>query len=237
MTERLDSIRTPWTDIINAQQNPALRAACLSRLAEKYREPVYMFIQRVLKVRQPDMADDLTQAFFLSFIENDRLDMLDRERGRLRGFLMTSVKRFVLDEMKKGERKNAASPFCKFERLPAGDDVLPDRSSPTPEEEFNRRWARDLFDDAVVAFRRYCGDKGKQHYFQVFERHVLSEEAGAPSYEETARELGISTKDVSNYLGRAKKKFQTILRELVRMTVANDDDVDGELRDLLRYFQ
>ena len=238
MTERLGSIRTPWTDIIAAQQDHALRARCLEQLAEKYRDPIHSFILRTLRVYRPEIADDLTQAFFLHFIERDNFALLDRERGRLRNWFMTSVQRFVFDEMKKGSRKNATSPFCKLERLPTGDIALPDKSTPTPEDEFNRRWARGLFDDAVVAFRRYCGDKGKSHYFQVFERHVLtSGQMKSPSYEETAAELGISVKDVSNCSTRAKKKFQALLRELVLTTVANEDDVDNELRDLLHYFK
>ena len=238
MAERLGSVRTPWTDIVNAQQNPALRARCLEQLAEKYQSPIHVFILRTLRVNNPDKADDLTQMFFLHFIESDCLDVLDRERGRLRNWFMTSVQRFVWDEMKKGNRKNAFSPFCKLERMPAGEIIIPDKSSPTPEEEFNRRWARELFEDAVTAFRRYCSDKGKQHYFRVFERHVLLiGKAETPSYEETAVELSITAKDVSNYLGRAKKRFQALLRDLIRATVATDEDVDVELRDLLRYFR
>lgn len=225
-------------DILAAQCDPALRAQCLERLAEKYHEPIRLFMAGVCRQNDPHTVDDLVQAFFFHFIESDCLSVLDRERGRLRNWFMTSARRFVWDEMRKGGRKNAASPFCKLERLPAGDIVPPDRKNPTPEEEFNRRWAREIFDDAVTAFRRYCGDKGKNHYFQVFERHILSTDAGkTPSHEETAAELGISTKDVSNYLDRAKKKFQSLLRELIRSTIAADEDVDAELRDLLRYFR
>ncbi|MDR1612480.1 MAG: sigma-70 family RNA polymerase sigma factor [Planctomycetota bacterium] len=238
MTDRLSGVRTPWTDIVNAQLDPALRARCLELLAEKYYEPIRSFIVAAMGVNRPEAADDLTQAFFLRFIESDCLDVLDRERGRLRNWFKTSVRRFVLDEMKKGNRGNAASPFCKLERLPGGDIAPPDRAGPTPEEEFNRRWARELFADAVTAFRRYCRDNGKQRCFQVFERHVLAGgKAAAPSYGETAAELGMSVKDVSNCLGRTKKKFQALLRELVRATVAGDGDVDAELRDLLRHFR
>ncbi len=236
MTEHLNSVRTPWTDIIAAQQNPVLLSRCLEQLAEKYHAPIHTFILRTLRITRPEIADDLTQAFFLHFIESDCLNMLDRERGRLRN--LTSVQRFVWDEMRKGSRKNASSPFCKLERLPSGDFILPDKSSPTPEECFNRLWARELFNDAVAAFRRYCGDKGRPQYFRVFECHILSgENAEAPSYEETAVELGISVKDVSNFLTRAKKRFQSILRELIRATIASDEDVDAELRDLLRHFK
>lgn len=233
----LRSVSTPWTDILEAQNNPVLMAECLERLAEKYRAPIHAFILRTLRVNRPEIADDLVQQFFLHFIESDALKALDRERGRLRNWFAVSVQRFVWDEMKKGSRKNAASPFCKLERLPAGDIVLADKSSPNPEEEFNRQWAREVFDDAIMAFRRYCRDKGKQHYYQVFERHVLSGEKDVtPSYEETAAALAISVKDVSNYLGRARKRFQSLLREQVRATVGSDEEVDDELRDMLRYF-
>ncbi len=237
MAELRTGVSTPWTDIIAAQQNPALLAACLERLAEKYHAPVHAFIQRTLRIHRPEEADDLTQAFFLHFIESNALHKLDRERGRLRFWFMTSVQNFIKDERKKESRRNAARQFYKQERLPAGDNVLPDKAGLTPEEEFNRRWARGMFDDAVTAFRRYCGDKRKPHYWSVFERHVLSGgKDTAPRYEETAAALAISVKDVSNYLGRARKRFQSLLREQVRATVASDEDVDDELRDMLKYF-
>lgn len=238
MAELRTGVRTPWTDIIAAQHNPDLMAECLEQLAEKYHDPIHAFILRTLRINRPEVADDLTQGFFLHFVESNALCKLDKERGRLRNWFMSAVQNFVLDEKRKGDRKNDSSPFCKLERLPTGDIVLTDKSSPTPEEEFNRRWAREMFDDTVTAFRRYCGDKGKQHYFRVFERHILSGgKAETPSYEETAAELGISVKDVSNYLERAKKKFQSLLREQVRATVGSDEDVDDELRDMLRYFR
>lgn len=234
----LRSVSTPWTDIMAAQNNPALMAECLERLTEKYHGPVHAFILRTLRINRPEIADDLTQAFFLHFIESDLLKTLDRERGRLRNWFKVTVQRFVWDEEKKGQRRNAASPFCKLERLPTGDIVVADKPSPTPEEEFSRRWARETFDDAVTAFRRYCRDKGKQHYLQVFERHVLASGKDAtPSYEETAAALSVSVKDVSNYLERSKRRFQSLLREQVRATVGSDDDVEDELREMLRYLR
>lgn len=100
MSERLGSIRTPWTDIVLAQQgDPATRARCLEMLAEKYHNPIRVFIQAALNITQPHRLDEVVQGYFRKFLEKDFLTRLDRQKGTLRGFFMASVKSFVLDEI------------------------------------------------------------------------------------------------------------------------------------------
>lgn len=41
----------------------------------------------------------------------------------------------------------------------------------------------------------------------------------------------------ADYPGRAKKRFQSLLREQIRAIVASDEDVGDELRGIPRYFK
>lgn len=235
MSEQLRSVQTPWTDIIAAQRNPVLRAACLEMLAAKYHGPVHAYIRRALHIHKPEAVDDLTQGFFLRFLAQNAFDRLDRERGSLRGFLMRSVTNYVRDELRKKTTRNAESPFSIHDHLPEGEAGAHGDSPPTPEEEFNRRWARERFDEAKEVFRHYCNDKGKPHYWEVFKERI-STRASKTGIEATAARLGVSEKDVANWQARSTKKFQSILYDVIRGT-ASDAEAERELADLIRYFK
>lgn len=238
MTDRIASIRTPWTAILAAQHgSPEVRARCLNDIAEKYYSPIRSYIGALPGVNHPEIRDDLAQGFFLKFLEKELLDKLDREVGSFRQFLKTAVRNYVKDEAKRASRENPNSPLTRYQGLPAGEITVPDKNTPTPEEEFNRQWARDLMSDAAKAFKADCFDHNKQHYYAVFERHTLAPEYfDNPDYAATAGVLGISEKDVANYLHRARRRFYALLREIVRAMVRNDEDVEKELADLRSYF-
>jgi len=109
--------------------------------------------------------------------------------------------------------------------------------TPTPEQEFDRSWARELLQNALEAFHKECERQGKPHYYAVFERHVLNpEEHGEPTYCHTANALGMSESDVANHLHRAKELFAATLRRLIRQTVACAREVEEELADFRQWF-
>lgn len=238
MHQRLGSIITPWTDIILAQQgDPILRAKCLEELAGKYYEPIRAYLGAKSRVTQPADLDDLAQTFFQRFLEKSLLDILDREKGSLRGFLMRTADRFVLDEKRRGARHNASSPLTRGKNLQYMETEVDDKSPP-PEDHFNRLWADELMRDILAAFKAECLDHGKRHYFQVAEQQLLyPERYGSPSYADTAANLGIDEKKVSNSLHRAKAILKDVTWRIVRATTASDKAATKELADLRRYYE
>lgn len=236
MSERITAPTTPWSDILNGQIHPELRAKCLEIITGKYYGPVKNFIGVSFRINQPGDLDDLTQGFFTRFLEKDFLDRLDRERGTFRGFLRTAAYTYVLDEIDRSKRQNPGSPLTRFGSLPY-TETKADENMPTPEEQFNQAWAKELIGDALTAFRADCLDHGKKHYYDVFEQQViLPDVLNRPTYAETAKKLNISEKDVSNYLDRARGRFAKMLRAMIRSTVEKDEDVEKELADLRKYF-
>lgn len=229
MTDRLATIRTPWTDIIAAQQGDATsRQRCLSMLADRYYEPVRVFFRHMYNKLQPADIDDMTQEFFTRFLEKNFLDLLDRERGRFRGFLMTAARNFARDESDKRQRRKELN-HDYAESL--GDNRQPRTSAPA-EDDFNRAWARGLARDAVEVFRLEFQDKGKSHYYEVFKQQVMDQ---IGSYAETAASLGLTEKAVTNYLHRSKIRIREILEALVRESLTDPDDAADEMATLRKY--
>jgi RNA polymerase sigma-70 factor (ECF subfamily) len=87
---------THWSVVLEAQgESPAAQEA-LEKLCRTYWRPVYSFIRR--EGTGPDEAEDLTQSFFALLLERRNFDAVRKEKGRLRSYLLTSLKHFLVSE-------------------------------------------------------------------------------------------------------------------------------------------
>src|SRR6185437_12755692 len=68
-------------------------AAALEAICRAYWYPLYAFVRR--SGQSPPDAQDLTQEFFCHLLEKRWLDSADREKGKLRTFLVVALKRFM----------------------------------------------------------------------------------------------------------------------------------------------
>src|SRR5437764_6020005 len=85
---------THWSVVLEAQgQSPAAEQA-LEKLCRTYWRPVYSFIRR--EGTAPEEAEDLTQGFFALLLERRNFDAVRKEKGRLRSYLLTSLKHFLV---------------------------------------------------------------------------------------------------------------------------------------------
>ena len=87
---------THWSVVLTAQgQSPAAQEA-LEKLCRTYWRPVYSFIRR--QGIGPEEAEDITQGFFALLLERRDFDAVRREKGRLRSYLLTSLKHFLASD-------------------------------------------------------------------------------------------------------------------------------------------
>ena len=84
---------THWSVVLEAQgESPAAQAA-LEKLCRTYWRPIYGFVRR--QGVRPEEAKDLTQGFFALLLERRDLNVVRKEKGRLRSYLLTSLKHFL----------------------------------------------------------------------------------------------------------------------------------------------
>src|SRR5216684_402986 len=89
-------VTTQWSVVLTAQgQSPAADQA-LEKLCRTYWWPLYGFVRR--SGYKPEEAQDLTQGFFALLLERRDLDVVRREKGRLRSYLLVSLKNFLANE-------------------------------------------------------------------------------------------------------------------------------------------
>ena len=88
---------TRWSRILLARDptNPQAKEA-LSALCETYWYPLYAYIRR--KGYGAHESEDLTQSFFCRFLQKNYLELVKREKGRFRCYLLGALKHFFSNE-------------------------------------------------------------------------------------------------------------------------------------------
>jgi len=84
---------THWSVVLAAQGQSTEAKAALEKLCRTYWWPLYGFVRR--QGYKPEEAQDLTQAFFARLLERRDLETVRQERGRLRSYLLASLKNFL----------------------------------------------------------------------------------------------------------------------------------------------
>ena len=88
---------THWSVVLSARDQDSPQAvAALEKLCQTYWYPLYAYVRR--QGHDEPSAKDLTQEFFARFLQKNRLDHVQREKGRFRSFLLASLKNFLSDE-------------------------------------------------------------------------------------------------------------------------------------------
>src|SRR6266704_7117220 len=87
---------THWSVVLEAQgESPAAQDA-LGKLCRTYWRPIYGYVRR--HGAGTEDAEDLTQGFFALLLERKDLNSVRKEKGRLRSYLLTSVRHFLADD-------------------------------------------------------------------------------------------------------------------------------------------
>src|SRR5260370_23847891 len=95
LNQRLSRISTLWTVVYQAHQGSTDAVSAAQRaLLERYSGAIHRYLLGA--VRDPEVADDLFQEFALRFLRGD-FNRADRERGRFRNFIKTSLFHLIVD--------------------------------------------------------------------------------------------------------------------------------------------
>jgi DNA-directed RNA polymerase specialized sigma24 family protein len=224
---------THWSVVVSAA-NPDAKGSdrALQELCGTYWYPLYAYLRR-RGYREHD-AQDLTQDFFAHLFERKALHRVDREKGRFRSFLLGSLNYFLADER---DRTNAQKRGGGREllSLDAQDAEERYRLEPvderTPEKLFERRWALTLLDQVFTKLAREFSESGKEELFRHLQPFLI-ETTGSKSYAVAAPEAGISEEAFKKAVQRLRQRYQKLFREEIAQTVADQAEVDEELRYL-----
>jgi RNA polymerase sigma-70 factor (ECF subfamily) len=183
----------------------------------------------------PEEAKDLTQGFFALLLERRDLNAVRQEKGRLRSYLLTSLKHFLTNErnramaMKRGEGQRLIPLENLRERERVGFEPADTLSA---DQIYERRWALSVLDQVVARLENEYRAAGKMALFGRLQKSLI-DEPDHPSLADTARELGMTEGAVRQASYRLRQRYRQLLHEEIAHTVMVPGDIEDELRHLI----
>jgi RNA polymerase sigma-70 factor (ECF subfamily) len=225
---------TNHSAIINARSDDQLvRHRAFDTILASYWKPAYKYIRLKWHADNED-AKDLTQGFFAHAFEKNYFANYDARKASFQTYLRTCLDGFVANERKAGGRlkRGGDANHYQLDFAAAEDELAAHASlSLTPEDYFHREWIRWMFTLSVEAFRQRCEDVDRTVHFQLFERYDLNDDE--VSYASLAKDFGLDTTTVNNYLAAARRDFRRIVLEMLREITATEEEFRTEARSLL----
>ena len=222
---------TRWS-LIRATREPGEPAArqALADLCRLYWFPIYSFIRR--RGQSHEQAQDFTQEFFTRLLERNGLATADPSRGRFRSYLLAACQNFLANQhdhdvaLKRGGGQEPlpldfGDADSRYGCEPAGGR--------TAEQEFERRWAVALLDQALAALRAEYVGMDRQRLFERI-KGVLTGES--EPYSVLATDLGLTEGEIKVAIHRLRQRYREQLREIIAETVGSEEEVEDEIRAL-----
>jgi len=209
-------------------------AAALARLCQSYWYPLYAYVRR--RGYSHEDADDLTQGFFAAILAKNYLERADRNRGRFRTFLLSSIENFICNEWDRAsaKKRGGGQQIISWGEQDAEGRY---RNEPvenfTPERIFEKRWGSTLLGMVLEKLREEFTIGGRVELFEAVKPHIWGEEP-AVSYAELAVQLDMTVVAVKVTVHRLRHRYRDLLREEIAQTVADSSEVDDEIRHLIQ---
>jgi RNA polymerase sigma factor (sigma-70 family) len=222
---------TRWSVVLAACQPSPESAAALETICRAYWQPLYAYARR--GGQSSHDAQDLTQEFFRRLLEKRWLDAADREKGKLRTFLIVALKRFMHNEWDRAaaQRRGGGQSQIQMDTGFAESRLAADPATLAPEEIFDRQWALTLIELTVNRLRAEFAAAGKPADYDALKNCLLAGR-GAIDYAAVAEQLSVNEGAARVAVHRLRKRFREIYREEISRTLAEGADVDAELRHL-----
>ena len=225
---------THWSIVLACADNndtPQMRQA-LAKLFQTYWYPLYAYVRR--RGYSEEDAEDVVQSFCVHLQEKNALAKADRQRGKFRTFLLSSLQNFLANEQARtrtqkrgGDREmvflDAESAHHRYRLEPA--------HSLTPDAIFETRWAHALLQETLAGLRADCVARGKERLFDglaVF----LTFDQEVNSYQDAADRLRLPLSAIKTSVHRLRQDYREKLREEIGRTVSSPKEIDEELAHL-----
>jgi RNA polymerase sigma factor (sigma-70 family) len=224
---------THWSVVLEAQGESRAAQDALEKLCRTYWRPIYGFVRR--QGASAEDAEDLTQGFFALLLERKDLNTVRKEKGRLRSYLLTSVKNFLADEARHAMavKRGKGQRLIPLEEIREREGIDIERSDRlTAEQIYERRWTFTVLEHVMERLRDEYRSAGNVRFFDQMKK-MLMDELDRPSQAQIATEFDMTENAVKQAFYRFRQRYQALLREEIAHTVGVPSDIEDELRHLI----
>jgi RNA polymerase sigma factor (sigma-70 family) len=224
---------THWSVVLAAGDSSAPQhREALSTLCQRYWFPLYAYLRR--RGHNIHQAEDWTQAFFAQMLEKQYLTKVEPKPGKFRSFLLTALKHFLSKErdramaLKRGGAQIIMPlDFKKAENKYSIEPV----SELSPEKLFEKSWALTVLQQTMDRLEAESAKTNKKKLFDSLKVYLSVEKSSIP-YSDVATELDMTEGAVRVAVHRLRRQYRELLRNEIIQTVATEEEIDEEIRDL-----
>jgi RNA polymerase sigma-70 factor (ECF subfamily) len=221
---------TRWS-VVDGSENSRIALAELCRI---YWQPIYLYLRR--RGYQAADAQDLTQGFFVDLIATRFYLRADKVKGSFRAFLVGALKHFVADshDHDAAQKRGGGAirvPMAEAE-LVAAENACAGTTSGSADDLYDRDWAAALLRRTLERLEEESVVAGKGALFENMKPYLTAN--GDTDYARLSQRLGRPLTTLRSDMGRFRARYRAILREEVASIVADESEVDDELRHLCR---
>lgn len=225
--EHLSRISTMWTVVFQAHRDTCAEAASARELLlERYCGAIFRYLLRA--VRDPHLAEELSQEFALNFVRG-QFRHADPDKGRFRDYVKTALFNLI----RKHHRRENREPVALD--LDAVEPKAPEEVG-WSDDDFVRGWRDTLLAQAWDGLARIEEQTGQLYFTLLDYRTRNPSTSSAQMAEQLAGRLGkpLTPAGVRQTLHRGREKFaDLLLDEVARSVESNDlDKIAQELVDL-----
>jgi DNA-directed RNA polymerase specialized sigma24 family protein len=225
---------TRWSELAAIRDGPTKeRCEALTSLAERYRVPVLAYL--IADTRDPILAEDLAQDFFLWALEKDFFARADEDRGRFRSFLLRSLEHFRVSEHRKQSAQMRTPPGGFVEPNPLG--VAPEAiDAVTPAAIYERAWVWDVIEKAVEQLKKSCIAAGREVRFKILQDYLVDpalKGSERPTMAALSKKYRVTTKQVETWLNWGKDALKDELLQEIGIYSRSPEEQAEELAGLL----
>jgi len=226
---------THWTLVLRAGETQSDSSAqkALSNFCEAYWPPLYAFVRH--RGHASSEAQDLVQGFFAHVLEQNTLSRADREKGKLRTFLLGSFQNYLFNEYDRArtlKRGGGHQILSIDEHLPEAEASMMETMHLSDSAAYDLVWASNIVKRAWQQLQNAFETEGKAEWLEVLRPFVAGGGKTPLSQEEASKKLGVPIATLRTWLSRLRQRYREALRMEVASTVSDPAEVDQELHYL-----
>ncbi len=216
---------TRWSLIAAARDTPSRARPALEQLCQAYRPPVQAYIRR--SGYSSSDTDDLTQTFFLGFIERGWYSTADPQRGSFRALVLASLRHFLVDQH---DHATALKRGGANVSLELDTDALASADA-SPEQVFQQTWLGTVLAHAMRRLEAEWIRAGKAEQFEQL-APLLVERAEGDQIKALAAATGQRANTVAVQAHRMRQRLRQLVRQELLHTVGSRGALERELEEL-----
>ena len=231
---------TQWHVVRQATEgSDRQRVEALNHICGRYVPAMVEYVKRQFHIAE-EQAEDMVQQFVADrMLAKDMLAQAVKTKGRFRTFLMTSIRHFVCDQI----RRESSLKRCPPNGVVPLEEVQSENTAVLEQEEqrvFDQGFVRQIIGEAIHRTHDQCVEKKQTDIWEILHERVLAphiEEVQPESYDILVAELGLRNRaEAQNKLATGKRIFQRCFRQVIEEFTESKEEFEEEWCYLSRFF-